>query len=239
MMLKMKLSIIIPVYNEAKTIKELLKRIESVDLGRVKKEIVLVDDFSTDGSREILKKLTSKYVTILQSKNRGKGAALKAGIKASTGDFIIFQDADLEYDPNDYSKLINPILKNNASIAFGSRFVNKKFHLFGKKKTMHPIHWIGNKLLILVFNTLYGTKLTDVEPCYKMFRTEVLKNVDVKSDRFEYDIELMCKLIKKGYDIVQLPISFSPRTFEEGKKISTWKDGIAALIVMLKYRLSD
>ena len=235
----MKLSIVIPVYNEAKTIKELLKRIESAGIGNVKKEIILVDDFSTDGSRDMLKKLNKKYTVVLQSKNQGKGSALKAGIKASTGDVIIFQDADLEYDPNDYGKLLEPILNKKASITFGSRFVDQKFHLFGRRKTMHPVHWIGNKLLVLVFNMLYGTRLTDVEPCYKMFRSEVLKSVYVKSNRFEYDIELMCKLVKKGYEIIQLPISFSPRTFDEGKKINTWKDGIAALMTMLKYRFSN
>lgn len=231
----MKLSIIIPVFNEAKTIRQLLRMIEKVDLKDIKKDIILVDDFSTDGSREIVKKLKSGYIKIFHDKNKGKGAALKAGIKKATGDFIIFQDADMEYDPNDYVKLIKPLLEKKADITLGSRLVGRKFHIFGRERTMHPLHWIGNKYLTFAFNLLYGTNLTDIEPCYKMFRSNVLKSVKVGSDRFEYDIELICKLVKKGYKIIQMPISFNPRTFEEGKKI-TWKDGIVALLTMIKHR---
>ncbi len=231
----MKLSVIIPVYNEPKTINEILKRIEKVNLGKLSKEIILVDDASTDGTSEAIRKLKGNYVKIFQKKNQGKGAALKAGIKKSTGDFIIFQDADLEYDPDDYAKLLQPILENKTEISFGSRFQGEEFSAFGKKRTMHPAHWIGNKGLTFIFNVLYGTSLTDVEPCYKMFKSEILKSIDVKSDRFEYDIELMCKLVKQGHKILQLPIKYSPRGFEEGKKIN-WKDGIIAFWTMVKFR---
>lgn len=231
----MKLSIVIPVYNEAETLLELFKRIEKVSLGKVQKEIILVDDCSTDGSRGLIKKLGKKYIKIFQGKNQGKGAALKAGIKAATGNFIIFQDADLEYDPNDYVELLKPILEDKADITLGSRLIGRKFHIFGKGRTMHPLHWIGNKFLNFVFNILYGTNLTDIEPCYKMFKSDILKSVKVHSNRFEYDIELMCKLVRRGYKIVQMPIKFNPRTFDEGKKI-TWMDGLTALVTMIKYR---
>lgn len=229
----MKLSIIIPVFNEARTILELLRRIGKVNLKGIKKEIILIDDASTDGSREILKKLKGKYIKIFHNKNQGKGAALKTGIKVATGDFIIFQDADLEYNPRDYAKLLQPILDNKANITLGSRFVNERLVLFGKKRTMHSVHWFGNKFLTLVFNLLYGTNLTDAEPCYKMFKSKILKNINVASDGFEYDIELMCKIAKKNNKILQLPIKYDPRPFDEGKKI-TWKDGIIALLTMIK-----
>ena len=193
----MKLSIVIPVYNEVKTIRELLKRVEGVHLGSVGKEIILVDDCSTDGSREIIQNLPKRFVRVLQPRNRGKGAALRAGIAKATGEFIIFQDADLEYDPQDYPRLLRPILDGKTKVSFGSRFLNQKFVLFGKGRTIHSTHWMGNKALTFIFNLLYGTRLSDAEPCYKMFRSQVLKSLDIQADGFEYDIELMCKLRKK------------------------------------------
>lgn len=232
----MKLSIIVPVYNEKDTLRQIVKRIESVNLGKIKKEIILVDDCSADGSRDVMKSMKGNYIRLYHKKNAGKGAALKTGIHASTGDFIIFQDADLEYDPNDYRRLLKPILNKETSIVFGSRF-SKNSKFIPKKQTMHPMHWIGNKGLTFVFNVLYGTNLTDVEPCYKLFTGKILKSVDVRSDRFEYDIELMCKLVKKGHRIVQLPIKYAPRDFKEGKKIN-WKDGIIAFMTMVKHRFS-
>ena len=229
----MKLSVIVPVYNEKNTVRAIVKRIENVNLGKIKKEIIIVDDCSTDGSIGIIRNLKGDYIKLFHKKNSGKGAALKTGIKAATGDFIIFQDADLEYNPQDYKKLLKPMLENKAILVFGSRF-SKKSKFIPNKQTMHPMHWIGNKGLTLTFNMIYGTNLTDVEPCYKLFKSDVLKSVDVKSDRFEYDIELMCKLVKKGYNILQLPITYHPRAFDEGKKIN-WRDGIIAFLTMIKY----
>lgn len=234
----MKLSVIIPVYNESRTIAKIVRRVEKVNIGDVKKEIILIDDGSTDNTAAAIRKLKERYIKLFHKKNQGKGGALKTGISKATGEIIIFQDADLEYDPRDYAKLIQPILKGKAKVTFGSRFVNQKLNLFGKKRSPHLLHWFGNKFLTFAFNSLYGTKLTDAEPCYKMFKSEVLKSIKVNSNRFEYDIELMCKLVKNGYEIVQLPIIYKPRSFDEGKKIN-WKDGIIAFLTMIKYRILD
>lgn len=234
----MKLSVIIPVYNEPDTIAKIVKRVERVNLGNVEKEIIIIDDASTDNTAAAIRRLKGKYIRLFHKKNMGKGGALKTGIIRATGDIIVFQDADLEYDPKDYAVLIRPIIGERAKVTFGSRFVNQRLNLFGKKRSPHLLHWFGNKFLTLVFNALYGTRLTDAEPCYKMFSAGVLKGIKVKSNRFEYDIELMCKLVKNGHEIIQLPISYNPRTFEEGKKIN-WKDGIVAFLTMIKYRISD
>ncbi len=238
----MKLSIIIPVYNEGKTLLRLLKKVEAAKLPKgIKKEIIMVDDCSSDGSRKLLKKLEKrkKYKIFYHGKNRGKGAAIKTALRHTTGDLVIFQDADLEYDPKDYRDLVQTLLNTNSTIVFGSRFGSTRakisFRLSKKSRLSNVVHFVGNKFLLTAFNILYGTRLTDVEPCYKLFRKKTLKSVKVESDRFEYDIELTCKLLRKGNKIIQIPISYYPRSFEEGKKI-TWKDGIIALHHMVKHR---
>ncbi len=231
----MKLSILIPIYNEKKTLQEILSKVEAVNIGTVKKEIILIDDCSTDGSRELIHSLEGNYIKLFLEKNRGKGGALKRGIKAATGDFIIFQDADLEYDPEDYISLLEPIVQQKTKIVYGSRFAFQKFKAFGKGKEIYPTHLIGNKILAFAFNLLYRTKLTDAEPCYKLFKSDIIKSVPVNANGFEYDIELMCRLARKGHKVIQLPIKYKPRSFLEGKKIS-WKDGFTAIKTMLKFR---
>ena len=232
-----KLSIVIPVYNEQSTLLELVRRVEDVNLGEVEKEIIIVDDCSTDGSGEVVRTFEKRHRIIRFVRNQGKGAALKAGIALATGDFLVFQDADLEYDPNDLPKLLQPLLEEKAQVTFGSRFESLRFRFIGRERTMPPVHGLGNIGLAFLFNLLYGTHLTDSEPCYKMFRADIIKNIEVMSDRFEYDIELMCKLVRAGHVIQQMPISYHPRSFDEGKKIS-WRDGITALKTMIRYRFS-
>lgn len=231
----MKISIVIPVYNEISTLEKILTKVEAVNLGDIDKEIILVDDCSTDGSRELIQSLSNTCVKLFLGKNSGKGGALKRGIEAATGDLIIFQDADLEYDPEDYNILLEPILAQQTDIVYGSRFSHQKFKPFGKTRDIYPTHYIGNKLLVILFNLLYGTKLTDAEPCYKLFKKDLLKSVTVDSNGFEYDIELMCKLARQGHPVIQLPIKYNPRSFLEGKKIN-WKDGITAIKTMLKFK---
>ena len=222
------LSIIIPVYNEEKTISEILKRVEAVDLGDIKKEIIIVDDFSTDGSRKIIGKLKNKYKIIFHDKNMGKGAAVRNGIKEARGDFVLIQDADLEYDPEEYIKLLNPILEKKADVVYGSR-------LLGQNKTSHFFYYFGNKFVTFATNLLFNSSLTDMETCYKMFRRDVIKNLSLTANRFDIEPEITAKVLKK-YKIIEVPISYSGRSFKDGKKIS-WKDGIMAVYTLVKYRV--
>ena len=229
-----KISIVMPVYNEKNTILKILKKVDSVKLS-LEKEIILVDDCSKDGTRDILKKLPKKYKIVYHDVNQGKGSALRTGFKNATGDIITIQDADLEYNPEDYKKLIDMII-NGEEIVYGSRFKGKPF--FSKQRWFLPHHYIGNKILSLATSILYFRWITDMETCYKMFTKKALNKINLKSKRFDFEPEITAKFIKKGFKIKEIPINYYPRDFKKGKKI-TWKDGIKALFYLLKYRIVD
>jgi glycosyltransferase involved in cell wall biosynthesis len=228
-----KLTIVIPVFNEAKTIRTILKRVQGAKLP-VKKEIIIVDDFSTDGTRDILKELKGVRV-FYHPRNRGKGAALRTGFEHATGDIITVQDADLEYDPNEYAKLLKPILEGKANVVYGSRFKGRPFSY---QAVAIPTHYIGNRTLSLITTLLYGQWVSDMETCYKMFTRQVLKRLNLKADRFDIEPEITAKILKKGFRILELPILYRPRKWNEGKKIN-WRDGIKAFYCLIKYRFRD
>jgi glycosyltransferase involved in cell wall biosynthesis len=222
------LSVVVPVFNERNTVAEIIRRIRSVDLP-VKLEVVVVDDGSSDGSDKILAALQDSTVRVIQHPhNRGKGAAVRTGIEAARGDLVLIQDADLEYDPDDWPDLLAPILKGKARVVYGSRFT-------GERKNMLLSHWIGNRLLTLVTNVLYKTTLSDMETCYKLFDRRVLQGITIESDRFEFEPEITAKVLKTGERIYEVPISYAGREMSEGKKI-TWRDGFGALKTLVRYR---
>jgi len=227
----MKLSIIIPVYNEEDTLLKILEKIKKVNLNKIKKEIIIVDDNSTDGSKEILQKIKKPDIIIrFNKRNRGKGYCIRKAIKYTTGHLVIFQDADLEYDPEDYKKLIKPF-KKGYKVVYGSRFLNKKIK--GKKS-----FYLGNKFLSLLTSLLFLKKITDMETCYKIFSTEVLKKINLKSNDFSIEPEITTKVLKKGIKIKEIPINYYPRTVKQGKKIKI-KDGFIALKTLIKYRFKN
>lgn len=231
----MKLSIIIPVYNESNTLEEILARVRAVELDGIEKEIIAVDDGSTDGSRRILKEqdaLDDSLDVYFHPRNRGKGAAIRTALAHVTGDVVLIQDADLEYDPREYSDLLKPIREGRADVVYGSRFLG------GPRKAMLFWHMIGNKVLTLVTNLLYDTILSDMETCYKVFRTEVIKPIKLRSRGFEFEPEITAKILKRGIRIYEVPISYTGREYHEGKKI-TWQDGIVAFWTLLKYRFVE
>ncbi|MDP2638715.1 MAG: glycosyltransferase family 2 protein [Candidatus Azambacteria bacterium] len=230
----MKLSIIIPTYNERKTILEILKRIERVDLG-LDKEIIIVDDCSTDGTIEILNELDkNKYQIVFKNKNEGKGASIKAGLTRARGDFVIFQDADLEYDPIDYLVLLEPLKTGKAELAIGSRVLSGSMQLFGSNRANFS-SYLGCVLIAFAINLLYGREGTDYYGCYKAFRRGILENISVKANGFEYDSELLCKLFKQGVKTVEVPTTYHPRSHDAGKKIS-WYHGFAVLFSIVRWR---
>jgi glycosyltransferase involved in cell wall biosynthesis len=223
-----KLSVIVPVFNERNTVAEIVRRMRSVDLP-VEREIVVVDDGSDDGTRDVLTQLADSTVRIVKhGENRGKGTAIRTGLENSTGDAVLVQDADLEYDPEDWPKLLAPILKGRARVVYGSRFT-------GERRNMLFLHWVGNRFLSLVTNVLYNSTLSDMETCYKLFQRDVLDGVQLRANRFDFEPEFTAKVLRRGIRIYEVPISYAGRELHEGKKI-TWRDGISALWTLVKYR---
>lgn len=229
----MKLSIVIPVYNEKNTILEIIKAVENVELPGIEKEIVIVDDKSTDGTREILAGLSDKYRIFFQEENGGKGSAIRRGFKEATGDIALIQDADLEYDPEEYPAMLQPILENKADVVYGSRFFSNKPH-----RVLFFWHMIGNKFLTLLSNVFTNMTLTDMETCYKAFNRKALDIIKDKitADRFGIEPELTALVAKNRLVIYEVGISYFGRTFEEGKKIG-WRDGVAAIWHIIKFNL--
>ena len=227
------LSIVIPVYNERKTILQVLSQVVEAPCSGFKKEIIIVDDHSTDGTREILKEIKDGQdgVRVLfHERNRGKGGALRTGIAHTTGDIVLIQDADLEYNPSEYPKLLAPILEGKADVVYGSRFAGGE-----SKRVLYYWHSVGNKFLTTLSNMFTNINLTDMETCYKVFRGEIIRKIRIEEDRFGFEPEVTSKVARMGCRIYEVGISYSGRTYAEGKKIN-WKDGVRAIWCILKYR---
>jgi glycosyltransferase involved in cell wall biosynthesis len=229
----MKLSVVMPVYNERATLRDVVARVLAVPLDI---ELICVDDGSRDSSREILAELAGQHPQIrvlLQPKNMGKGAALRRGIQESTGDFVIIQDADLEYDPAEYPTLLGPLLQNKADVVYGSRFLGA-----GPHRVLYFWHSVGNSLLTLLSNALTNMNMTDMETCYKVFRREIIQSIPIEEDRFGFEPEITVKIAKRRLRVYEVGIGYWGRTYEEGKKIG-WKDGFRALWCLAKYTLKE
>ncbi len=227
----MKLTIIIPCFNEVNTIRQIIDKI--IEINNYEKEIIVIDDFSTDGSRQILSEIEKISISklILNERNYGKGYCIKKGIEEATGDIVIIQDADLEYDPSDYKKLIEPIHKNQADVVYGSRFIGSE-----EKRVLYYWHTIGNKFLTTLSNMFTNINLTDMECCYKAFKTEIIKKIALKENRFGFEPEVTAKLAKKNIRIYEVGIKYFGRKYSDGKKI-TWKDGFAAIYCIIYYNV--
>lgn len=236
----MKLSIIIPVYNEEKTILPILKRVEEVKFPGVTKELIVVNDASKDNTDTLIRaKKSTSFRYFSHTENQGKGAAVRTGIKHATGNYIIIQDADLEYDPKDIKILLREVQHNQAQIVYGSRLKRKPNFKRDERTIRFFIHYIGNRCLSFITSLLYGQYLTDMETCYKLIPKNVIKNIPLHARGFEIEPEITAKLLKRGYTIREVSISTNPRGYEEGKKLNTVKDGYKALLTLLKYRFTD
>ena len=224
------LSVIVPTYNERTTVAEIIRRIRAVTLPMAV-EVIAVDDGSSDGTDKVLAALEDSTVRVLTHPvNRGKGAAIRTGLTVARGDLLLIQDADLEYDPEDWAKLLDPILRGKAEVVYGSRFT-------GERRNMLPLHWIGNRFLSLVTNVLYSSTLSDMETCYKLFDRQVIEGITIESNRFDFEPEITAKVLRRGYRIYEVPISYAGRELTEGKKI-TWRDGLSALKALVKFRFT-
>ena len=232
----MVVSVVIPVFNEMRTLEQVIKRVQAVS---VEKEIILVDDYSNDGSRELVQSLGEQpnVRAVLHEYNQGKGAALRSGFAAAAGDVVLIQDADLEYDPNDYPKLLGPIVENDADVVYGSRFAGGETH-----RVLYFWHSVGNRFLTLLSNMMTNLNLTDMEVCYKVFRREIIQSIDLKENRFGFEPEVTARLARfrkpdgSRLKIFEVGISYAGRTYDEGKKIG-WRDGVRAIWCIIRYNL--
>ena len=222
------LSVIVPVYNERTTVAEIVRRMRAVDL-EIEREIIVIDDGSSDGSDKILNTLADSTLRVVtHTTNQGKGASVRTGLAHARGDLVLIQDADLEYDPEDWPKLLRPALKGRAKVVYGSRFT-------GERRSMHFWPWVGNRFLSLTTNVLFNTTLSDIETCYKLFDRRVLDSISITSDRFEFEPEVTAKVLRLGHRIYEVPISFAGRELDEGKKI-TWQDGVRSFRTLVRSR---
>ncbi len=235
----MKISIIIPVFNEEKTIVQILHRVFSAKLpAGITREVIVINDASTDGTGKQLAKIKRNFRLLKHRQNQGKGAAILTGLSKSTGDLVLIQDADLEYNPSDYIHLLKSFKDKNTRAVYGSRLINYPLRLFGKHKTPMPIHLIANKFLTLFTNVLYGHSVTDMETGYKVFRKNMLISLNITAAGFDFEPEVTAKLLKRGITIQEVPIKVKPRSYAQGKKIG-WVDGIIAIWTLIKYRFID